>query len=296
MDLLFPLLQAIKSNKTRTSSRTNQIVYYNTLKLYHIMKFATTATVIAAALALFNPAEARLRGRHMEMADDLGAEFRANGDVVHPNTGVVFRGNGDVVHQRTGVVFLANGGVIHQRTGAVFSKDEDTDDLGFGDVFRDLPRGPFHKDEDMADELGGVASALMSPTAFKIADIGRRFGPFVGPAKSAMGLDEDDGLGNTYMSNGYRMNSNGRLANPSRSAQIRARDAGALTNREAARMGLQNKRDLDDELGDINPWRGTLPAMGPLYDEDEPWQQYLSKGGRMNSNGRLYKFHNNYFP
>ena len=167
MDLLFPLLQAIKSNKTRTSSRTNQIVYYNTLKLYHIMKFATTATVIAAALALFNPAEARLRGRHL-----------------------------------------------------------DTD-----------------------DELGGVASALMSPTAFKIADIGRRFGPFVGPAKSAMGLDEDDGLGNTYMSNGYRMNSNGRLANPSRSAQIRARDAGALTNREAARMGLQNKRDVDDELG-----------------------------------------------
>ena len=56
-------------------------------------------------------------------------------------------------------------------------------------------------------------------------------------------------LGNTYMSNGYRMNSNGRLANPSRSAQIRARDAGALTNREAARMGLQNKRDVDDELG-----------------------------------------------
>ena len=143
------------------------------------MKFATTATVIAAALALFNPAEARLRGRHL-----------------------------------------------------------DTD-----------------------DELGGVASALMSPTAFKIADIGRRFGPFVGPARSAMGLDEDDSLGNTYMSNGHRMNSAGYLANPSRSAQIRARDAGALTNREAASMGLTNKRDVDDELGFGDVFRG-LPRVG----------------------------------
>jgi hypothetical protein len=38
------------------------------------------------------------------------------------------------------------------------------------------------------------------------------------------------------------MNSNGYLANPSRSAQIEARNAGALTNSEAARMGLSNRR------------------------------------------------------
>lgn len=42
----------------------------------------------------------------------------------------------------------------------------------------------------------------------------------------------------TYMSNGYRMNSNGYLANPSRSAQIAANNAGALTRAEAASMGL----------------------------------------------------------
>ena len=49
-------------------------------------------------------------------------------------------------------------------------------------------------------------------------------------------------VGGTYVSNGYTMNSNGYLANPSRSAQIDARNAGALTNSEAARMGLSNRR------------------------------------------------------
>ncbi len=42
----------------------------------------------------------------------------------------------------------------------------------------------------------------------------------------------------TYMSNGYRMNSNGYLANPSRSAQIAANNAGALTRSEATSMRL----------------------------------------------------------
>lgn len=41
--------------------------------------------------------------------------------------------------------------------------------------------------------------------------------------------------GNTYNSSGY-------LSNPSRSAQIEARNAGALTNYEAGRMGLTNRR------------------------------------------------------
>jgi hypothetical protein len=42
----------------------------------------------------------------------------------------------------------------------------------------------------------------------------------------------------TYMSNGYRMNSSGYLANPTRSAQVAANNAGALTRSEASRMGL----------------------------------------------------------
>jgi hypothetical protein len=41
--------------------------------------------------------------------------------------------------------------------------------------------------------------------------------------------------GNTYNSSGY-------LTNPSRIAQIQARDAGALTNYEARQMGLTNRR------------------------------------------------------
>jgi len=42
----------------------------------------------------------------------------------------------------------------------------------------------------------------------------------------------------TYMSNGYMMNSNGYLANPTRAAQVAANNAGALTRAEASRMGL----------------------------------------------------------
>jgi hypothetical protein len=41
-----------------------------------------------------------------------------------------------------------------------------------------------------------------------------------------------------YVSNGYTMNNNGYLANPTRSAQIAANNAGALTRAEAASMGL----------------------------------------------------------
>jgi hypothetical protein len=41
-----------------------------------------------------------------------------------------------------------------------------------------------------------------------------------------------------YVSNGYAMNHNGYLANPTHSAQVAANNAGALTRTEAASMGL----------------------------------------------------------
>ncbi len=41
-----------------------------------------------------------------------------------------------------------------------------------------------------------------------------------------------------YISNGYTMNNNGYLANPTHSAQVAANNAGALTRAEAASMGL----------------------------------------------------------
>lgn len=41
-----------------------------------------------------------------------------------------------------------------------------------------------------------------------------------------------------YVSNGYVMNNNGYLANPTHSAQVAANNAGALTRSEAASMGL----------------------------------------------------------
>ncbi len=45
-----------------------------------------------------------------------------------------------------------------------------------------------------------------------------------------------------YSYGGNTFNSSGYIVNPSRDAQIRARDAGALTNYEAGRMRLQNRR------------------------------------------------------
>ena len=42
----------------------------------------------------------------------------------------------------------------------------------------------------------------------------------------------------TYQSNGYTMNANGYLANPTHAAQVAANNAGALTRSEAASMGL----------------------------------------------------------
>jgi hypothetical protein len=42
----------------------------------------------------------------------------------------------------------------------------------------------------------------------------------------------------TYQSNGYTMNTNGYLANPTHAAQVAANNAGALTRTEAASMGL----------------------------------------------------------
>ena len=45
-------------------------------------------------------------------------------------------------------------------------------------------------------------------------------------------------LAKNYVSNGYVMNNNGYLANPTHAAQVAANNAGALTRSEAASMGL----------------------------------------------------------
>ena len=63
--------------------------------------------------------------------------------------------------------------------------------------------------------------------------------------------ENEETVGQTYRSNGHTMNSRGYLANPTRSAQIKARNAGALTNSEARSMGLRNYRDeMFDEMED----------------------------------------------
>ena len=84
------------------------------------------------------------------------------------------------------------------------------------------------------------------------------------------------GNGMTYRSNGYTMNSRGYLANPSRQAQINARNAGALTNSEARSMGLRNYRDEgqdEHQVGNVRvaKWliMNELKNPRPAYDEDD---------------------------
>merc|ERR1719498_1732883 len=79
--------------------------------------------------------------------------------------------------------------------------------------------------------------------------------------------EDEEELG--YTVGGVRYNNNGYLANPSRSAQIAARNAGALTNREARSMGLRNIRG------------------GKYIREDEEELGYTVGGVRYNNNGYL---------
>jgi hypothetical protein len=62
------------------------------------------------------------------------------------------------------------------------------------------------------------------------------------PSPSAKATWSYGGSTPAYSYGGNTFNSSGYLANPSRSAQIEARDAGALTNYEARQMGLPNRR------------------------------------------------------
>merc|ERR1712232_277856 len=105
--------------------------------------------------------------------------------------------------------------------------------------------------------------------------------------------------GRTYNSGGY-------LKNPSRSAQIAARNAGALTNREARSMGLRNIRggrfinDEEEELGLFHNGQLNLtPAIKWMNSrsskshrrrelEDEENLDY-SYGGRIYTNGGYLK-------
>lgn len=62
------------------------------------------------------------------------------------------------------------------------------------------------------------------------------------PSPSAKATWSYGGSTPAYSYGGNTFNSSGYLANPSRDAQIQARDAGALTNYEASKMGLSNRR------------------------------------------------------
>ena len=93
--------------------------------------------------------------------------------------------------------------------------------------------------------------------------------------------ENEETVGQTYRSNGYTMNSRGYLANPSRSNQIKARNAGALTNSEARSMGLNNYRGgriTNDEMEEM--------VGRPSYTMGNG-NTYRSGGHTMNSRGYL---------
>ena len=95
-------------------------------------------------------------------------------------------------------------------------------------------------------------------------DAARRAGALTNREATRMGYssnyrdDDDDDLGSIYGGSktaysygGTNYNRNGYKANPSRSSMDAARRAGALTNREATRMGYSSnyRDDDDDDLG-----------------------------------------------
>ena len=85
------------------------------------------------------------------------------------------------------------------------------------------------------------APCFSSPTPSVTLDFS---GPSVKPhtAPSAKSTFSYGGSTPAYSYGGNTYNSSGYLANPSHSAQIEARNAGALTNYEASKMGLSNFR------------------------------------------------------
>ena len=62
--------------------------------------------------------------------------------------------------------------------------------------------------------------------------------PSFAPASAFRAYARPTPSAKNYVSNGYVMNNNGYLANPTHSAQVAANNAGALTRSEAASMGL----------------------------------------------------------
>merc|ERR1712023_180918 len=90
---------------------------------------------------------------------------------------------------------------------------------------------------------GHVSNAITIGSAINNARKGRRREEFENELENLITMSLEDGLEDLDYSYGGRTYTNGGyLKNPSRSAQIAARNAGALTNREARSMGLRNIR------------------------------------------------------
>ena len=73
-----------------------------------------------------------------------------------------------------------NEGIAHDRSNFV----KQVMSRVWGGRLERQPLDPRARDED--DEIGALPALLMSPTAFKIAAIGHKVGPFIGPMKSAI--------------------------------------------------------------------------------------------------------------
>jgi hypothetical protein len=132
------------------------------------------------------------------------------------------------------------------RGGPVYSGNPNGDEVGF----RKWATRPVYSGNPNGDEVGfrkwGGPVYSGNPNGDEVG-----FRKWGGPSYSGNPNGDESvgrpsytqGNGRTYRSNGYTMNSRGYLANPTRSAQIKARNAGALTNSEARSMGLKNYRD-----------------------------------------------------
>jgi len=131
---------------------------------------------------------------------------------------------------------------------------------------------------------GHVSNAITIGSAINNARKGRRREEVEDELEDLVlsSLESEEELGYSY--GGTRYTNGGYKANPTRSAQIKARNAGALTNREARSMGLRNRREFEEEeeLG----WGSRHQnSFNVKWREDEEDLGYSVGGVRYNNNG-----------
>ena len=127
------------------------------------------------------------KGMGMDMTNMMG--MPVNEDRDDDDLGSIYGGSkpaysyGGMTYNRYGYNANPTQGAMDaaRRAGALTNTEAGR--MGYSSNYRNGRNIPLRDEED---DLGGIAGALMSPAAFKIASWGQRVGPFVGPITNAI--------------------------------------------------------------------------------------------------------------